>query len=199
MRLHQGPLVFRLFFNGFDTYDRRGGSGRVLWVVGGTKGGAVHSSMSRFSATKAEVFFVDELLGCFIKATDARGCVCLGGSLGRGRGRSNGGAGKGSSGSIGARVFGFARVGVVELDDILLNPACALDELGQCGGGPEVEELGREGGRELVGEFGESGTGVVIMANLDIELVPLGQEHVNRVVGPHDETFHGSQRSSVLV
>ena len=37
--------------------------------------------------------------------------------------------------------FGFARVGVVELDEILLNPACAFDELGQCRGRPEVEEL----------------------------------------------------------
>ena len=88
---------------------------------------------------------------------------------------------------------------MVELDEILLNPACAFDELGQCRGGPEVEELGREGGRELVAEFGDGGTGVLITAKLDIELVPLGQERVNRVVGPHDKTFHGGQRSSVLV
>ena len=88
---------------------------------------------------------------------------------------------------------------MVELDEILLNPACSFDELGQCGGGPEVEELGREGGRELVAEFGDGGTGVLITAKLDIELVPLGQERVNRVAGPHDKAFHGGQRSSVLV
>ena len=119
--------------------------------------------------------------------------------MGRGRGRNSGGAGKGGSGSIGARGFGFAGVRVVELDEILLNPACTFDKLGQCGGGPEVEELGREGGRELVAEFGDGGTGVLVTAKLDIELVPLGQERVNRVVGLHDETFHGGQRSSVLV
>ena len=155
--------------------------------------------MSGLPAAEAEVLFVGELLGCFIEARDARGRVCLGGSLGRGRGRSNGGAGKGNSGSIGARGLGFTRVGVVELNEVLLNPACAFDELGQRGGGPEVEELGREGDRELVAEFSYGGTGVLITAKLDIELVPLGQEHVNRVVGPHDETFHGGQRSSVLV
>ena len=99
---------------------------------------------------------------------------------------------RGVRGSIGAKGFGFARVGVVELNEILLNPACAFDELGQCGGGPEVEELGGEGRGELVAEFGDSGTGVHIAAKLDIELVPLGQERVNCVVGFHDKTFHGS-------
>ena len=155
--------------------------------------------MSGLSAAEAEVLFTGELLSCFIEARDARVHVCLGGRWGRGRGRNNGGSGKGSSGSIGARGFGFAGVGMVELDEILLNPACALDELGQCGGGPEVEELGREGGRELVAEFGDGGTGVLVTAKLDTELVPLGQERVNRVVGLHDETLHGGQRSSVLV
>ena len=106
-----------------------------------TKGGAVPRSMSELSAAEAEVLFAGELFGCFIEARDARGCVCLAGNLGRGRGRKSGGAGKGSSGSIGARGFGFARVGVVELDEILPNPACAFDDLGQCGSGPEVEEL----------------------------------------------------------
>ena len=143
--------------------------------------------------------FTGKFFGCLIEARDARGCVCLGGILGRGRGRNSGGAGKGNSGSIGARGFGFARVGVVELNEILLNPACAFDELGQCGCGPEVEELGRQGSRELVPEFGDGGTGVFITAKLDIELVPLGQERVNCVVGFHDETIHGSQSSSVLV
>ena len=119
--------------------------------------------------------------------------------MGRGRGRNSGGAGKGNSGSIGARGFGFARVGVVELNGILLNTACAFDELGQCGGGPEVEELGREGCAELVAEFGDGGTGVLIAAKLDIELVPLGQERVNCVVGFHDKTIHGSQSSSIFV
>ena len=65
----------------------------------------------------------------------------FGGQIGQRKGRSNGGAGKGISGSILAGGFGFARVGVVELDEILLNPACAFDELGQCRGRPEVEEL----------------------------------------------------------
>ena len=91
-----------------------------------------------------------------------------------------------------ARGFGFARMGVVELNEILLNPACAFDELGQCGGGPEVEELGHEGSGELVAEFGDGGTGVLIRAKLDIELVPLGQERVNRVICFHDEKIHGS-------
>ena len=88
---------------------------------------------------------------------------------------------------------------MVELNEVLLNPACAFDELGLCGGEPEVEELGREGSRELVPEFGDGGTGVLITAKLDIELVPLGQERVNCVVGFHDETIHGSQSSSVFV
>ena len=155
--------------------------------------------MARLSAAEAEVLFAGKLLSCFIKAGNARGCVCLGGRLGRGRGRSNRGAGKWNSGSGGARRFGFARVGVFELNEVLLNPACMFHELGQCGGGPEVEELGREGGRELVAEFGDGWRGVLLTAKLDIELFPLGQERVNCVVGPHDETFHGGQRSSVLV
>ena len=140
MRLHQGPLVFRLFFDRFDACNRCGGSRRVLGAVVETKGGAVRCSMSWLSAAEAEVLFAGKLLGCFIEARDVRGCVCLG----RGRGRSNGGAGKESSGSIGARGFGFARVEVVELDEILFNPACAFDELGQCGSGPEVKELRRD-------------------------------------------------------
>ena len=48
-------------------------------------------------------------------------------------------------------------------------------------------------------EFGDGGTGGLVTAKLVIELVPLGQERVNRVVGLHDEMFHGGQRSSVLV
>ena len=107
----------------------------------GTTGDAVRRSMSGLSAAEAEVLFAGKLLGCFIEARDARGCVCLGGNVGRGRGRNSGGAGKGSSSSIVARGFGFARVGVVELDEILLNPACPFNELGQCRGRPEVEEL----------------------------------------------------------
>ena len=155
--------------------------------------------MSGLSAAEAEGLFAGELLSCFIKARDARVGVCLGGRWGRGRGRNNRGARKGSSGSIGARGFGFARVGVVELDEILLNPGCAFNELGQCGGGPEVEEFGREGRGELVAEFGDGGTGVLIAAKLDIDLAPLGQERVNCVVGFHDKTIHGSQSSSVFV
>ena len=88
---------------------------------------------------------------------------------------------------------------LIQLDQILLNPACAFHELGQFGGRPVVEDLGRERGGELVAEFGDGGTEVLIPANLDIELVPLGQERVNCVVGLHDETFHRSQRLSVLV
>ena len=86
--------------------------------------------MAGLSAAEAEVLFAGELLSRFIETGDARGPVSLGGRLGRGRGRSNGGAGKGSSGSIRAGGFGFARVGVVELDEILLNSACSFDELG---------------------------------------------------------------------
>ena len=97
--------------------------------------------MSGLSAVEVQVLFVGKLLGCFIQVRDARGCVCLGGNVGLGRGGNSGGAGKGSSGSIGARGFGFAELGVVELDVILLNPACAFDELGQCRGRPEIEEL----------------------------------------------------------
>ena len=198
--LHQGPLVFRLFFDRFDTCDRCRGSCRVrLRVVVGTKGSAIRRSMSWLSAAEAEVLFVGKLLGCLIEARDARGCGCLGGILGRESGRYSGGAGRGNWGSIGAREFGFARVGVVELNEILLIQACAFDKLGQCGGGPEVEKLGHEGGRELVAEFGDARTGGLITAKLDIELDPLGQERVNRVVGLHDELFHGSQRNSVLV
>ena len=52
---------------------------------------------------------------------------------------------------------------MVELDELLLNPACAFDELGPCGSGPEVEEL-----RELVAKFGDGGTGVLITAKLNI-------------------------------
>ena len=62
-----------------------------------------------------------------------------------------------NSGSGGAKGFGFARMGVVELDEVLLNPACAFDELGQCGSGPEVKEFRRDGGGELVAKFGEAG------------------------------------------
>ena len=124
--------------------------------------------MARLSAAKAEVLFAGELLGCFIEAKDARGCVRLGGRWGRGRGRNNGGAGKGNSGSVCARGFGFARMGVVELDEVLLNPACAFNELRQCGSGPKVKELRRDRGGELVAEFGDSGTGVLITAKLDI-------------------------------
>ena len=144
MRLHQGPLVFRLFFDGFDACDRCGGSRRVLGEVVGTKGGAVRCLMSWLSAAEAEVLFAGELLGCLIEASDARGYVCLRGNLGRGRGRNSGGAGKGSSGCIGARGFGFARMVVVELDEVLLNLVCAFDELGRCGSGPEVKELRRD-------------------------------------------------------
>ena len=155
--------------------------------------------MAGLFAAEAEVLFAGELLCCFIEAREARGCVRLGGNVGGGRGRTRGDAGKGSSGSIGAGGFGLAGVRVVELDEILLNSACVFDELGQCRGRPEVEELRRERGGELVAEFGDGVTGVLVTANLDIELVPLGQERVNRVVGLHDETFHGGQRSSVLV
>ena len=142
--------------------------------------------MSGISAAEAEVLFAGELLGCFIEARHARGCVCLGGNWGRGRGRNSGGAGKGSSGSIGARGFGFARMGMVELNEILLNPACAFDELGQCGSGPQVKKLRHDRGRELVSKFGDDGTGVLITAKLDIYLVPCGQVRVNFVVGFHD-------------
>ena len=86
--------------------------------------------MSWLSAVEAEVLFAGELLGCLIEARDARGFVCLGGILGGGRRGSSGGAGKGNSGSTGAREFGFSRVGVVKLNEILLNPACAFDEPG---------------------------------------------------------------------
>ena len=88
---------------------------------------------------------------------------------------------------------------LIELDQFLLNPACAFDELGQCGGRPEVEELGRERGGELVAEFSDGGKGALITAKLDIELVPLGLERVNRVVSLLDETFHGGRCSSILV
>ena len=155
--------------------------------------------MAGLSAAEAEVLFTGELLSCFIEVGDARGCACLGGRLGRGRGRSNGGAGKGNSDSGGARGFAFARVGELELNEVLLNPAGAFDKLGQCGSGPQVQELGREGSGELVAEFGDGGTGVHIAAKLDIELIPLGQERVNWVVGFHDKTIHGSQSSSVFV
>ena len=124
--------------------------------------------MSGFSAAEAEVLFAGELLGCLIQARDARVCVCLGGRWGRGRGRNKGGVGKGNSGSVCARGFRFTRVRVIELDQVLLNPACAFDELGQCGGGPEVEELRRDRGGELVAKFGDGGMGVLITAKLDI-------------------------------
>ena len=100
--------------------------------------------MSGFSAAEAAVLFAGELLGCFIEVRIARVCVCSGGRWGRGRGRNNGGAGKGISGSGGARGFGFARMVVVELDEVLLNLVCAFDELGRCGSGPEVKELRRD-------------------------------------------------------
>ena len=54
--------------------------------------------MAGLSAAEAEVLFAGEFLGCFFEARDARGCVRLGGNVGRGRGRNLGGAGKGSSG-----------------------------------------------------------------------------------------------------
>ena len=145
MRLHQGPRVFRLFFDRFDTCPWCRASCLVrLRAVVGTKGGAIRCSRATVSAAEAEVLFAGELLSCFIEAGDPRGCVCLGGRLGRGRGRSNGGVGKGNSGSVGATGFGFARMGVVELDEVLLNPECAFDELGQCGSGLEVKELRRD-------------------------------------------------------
>ena len=170
-----------------------------LGAVVGTKGGAIRRSMSGLSAAEAGVLFAGELLGCFIEARDARACVCLGGRGGRGRGRNNGGAGKGNSGSVCARGFRFARVGQIELDQVLLDPACAFNELGQCEGRPEVEELGSERGGELVAKFSEGRTGVLIVAKLDVQLVPLGQGRVNSVVGLHDKTVHGGQRSPVLV
>ena len=200
MRLHQGPIVFRLFSDRFNTCDRCSGSCLVrLRAVVGTQGSAIRRSVAGLSAAEAEILFAGELLSCFIEAGHARGFVRLGGRLSRGRGRSNGGVGKGNSGSGGARGFGFARMGVVELDEVLLNPASAFDELGQCGSGPEVKELRRDRGGELVAKFGDGGTGVLITAKIDIWLVPLGQEHVNCVVGFHDKTIHGSQRSSVFV
>ena len=107
--------------------------------------------------------------------------------------------GKRNSGSVCVGRFQFARVRLIELARVLLNPAYAFDELGQCGGRREVEELGRERPGELVVDIGDGGTGVLITAKLHIELVPLGQQRVNRVVGLHDETFHGGQRTSVLV
>ena len=168
-------------------------------MVVGTEGGAVRCLMSGLSAVEAEVLFVGELLGCFIEARDAKVCVCLGGRWGRGRERNNKGAGKANSGSVCARGFRFARVGLIELDQVLFNPGCAFDELGQCGSRPEVEELGRERSGELVAKFGDGRTGVLIAAKLDVELVPLGQERVNSVVGLHGETFDGGQRSPVLV
>ena len=61
--------------------------------------------MARLSAAEAKVLFAGKLLGCFIETRNARGCVCLGGNLGRGRGRSSGGAGKESSSLVGARGF----------------------------------------------------------------------------------------------
>ena len=91
------------------------------------------------------------------------------------------------------------RVGLIELVQVLLNPACAFDELGQYGGRPEAEELGRERGGEHVAKLCEGRSGVPIAAKLDVELVPLGQERVNSVVGLHDKTFNGGQRSPVLV
>ena len=102
MQLHQGLLVFRLLFNGFDTGDRCRGSCRVrLRAVVGTKGGAIRRSMAGLSAAEAEIMFAGELLGYFIEARDAGGCVRLGGNVGRGRGRKSGGAGEGSSGFYG--------------------------------------------------------------------------------------------------
>ena len=88
---------------------------------------------------------------------------------------------------------------MIELDQVPLNQACAFDELGQCGGRPEVEELGHERGRELVVKFGDGRTGALIAAKLDVKHVPLGQERVNSVVGLHDKMFHRGQRSPVLV
>ena len=88
---------------------------------------------------------------------------------------------------------------MIELDEVLLNPASVFDELGQHGSRPEVVELGRDWGEELVVEFSDGGTGVLVVAKLDIELVPLGQKCVNCVVGLHGKMIHGSQCSSVLV
>ena len=79
---------------------------------------------------------------------------------------------------------------MIELDEVLLNPASTLDELGLCGSGPEVEELVRKGGGMLLSKFGEGGTGVLLVAKLDVELVPLGQECVNSVVSLQDKTFN---------
>ena len=137
MRLHQGPLVFRLFFDEFDACDECKGSRRVqLGAVVGTTGGAVHHSMSRLSAAEAEILFMGELLCCLIEVRYSRGCVCFRGGLDRGTRRGKRGAGKGSSGSVGARGVGFTRVRVVELIEVLLKPACAFNELGQYRGGP---------------------------------------------------------------
>ena len=174
MGLHQSPLVFLLFFDRCDACDRCVGSRRVVEEVVGTKGGAVRRSLCGFSAAEGEVLFTSELISCFIEATDARGCVCSGGRWGRGRRRNGGGAGKENLGSVCASSFRFASVRLIELDQVPLNPARAFHELGQCGGRPEVEELGRERGRELVAEFGDGGTGVLITAKLDINLVPFG-------------------------
>ena len=124
--------------------------------------------MAGLSAAEAEVLFAGELLSCCVEAGDASGCLRFGGRLGRGRGRDNGGAGKGNSGSVGARGFGFAGMGVVELDEVFLNPACAFDELGHCGSGPEVKELIRDRGGELVAKFVDGGTGLLITAKLNI-------------------------------
>ena len=88
---------------------------------------------------------------------------------------------------------------MIELDEVLLNPASAFDKLGQFGSGPEVEELVGAGSGKLVAKFGDGGTGVLMVAKLDDKLIPLGQKRVNSVIGLHDETFHGGQHSSVLL
>ena len=59
-------------------------------------------------------------------------------------------------------------MGVVEPDEVLLNPVCAFDKLGQCGSGPEVKELRRDRSGGLFAEFGDGGTRVLITAKLDI-------------------------------
>ena len=152
------------------------GSRRVrLWGVVGTKGSAVRCSISGLSAAEAEVLFAGELLGCFIKARDARGCVCLEGRLGSGRGRSNVGAGKGNLSTVGARGFGFARVRVIELDEVLLNPVCTFNELSQCGGRPEVEKLGREGGGKLVADLLTAGREFLSRPSLILSLFHLAK------------------------
>lgn len=88
---------------------------------------------------------------------------------------------------------------MIELDEVLLNPVCTFNELGQCGSGPEVKELKRDWGWKLAAKFTDGGMGILLTAKIDMELFPLGQKHVSRVVGFHDKTVHGSQRRYVFV